>query len=95
MSASGVLWGGVKGVSGLESGLLIWVLCRSVEGFWAVKAGGVDLALRAHRGGVWSACGAWWGFCGWVLKSAAGGMVVLLTRLFWVTCFLSPYDYCC
>ena len=56
MSASGVLWGGVKGVSGLESGLLIWVLCRSLEGFWAVKAGGVDLVLRA-LGGDWSACG--------------------------------------
>ena len=64
MEGVGWLVGGDKGVSGLESGLLIWVLCRSLEGFWAVKAGGVDLALRAHRGGVWSASGAWWGLMG-------------------------------
>ena len=47
-------------------------------GFGAVKAGGVDLALRA-MGGVWSACGVWWGVVGSygrVLKSEAGEMVV-------------------
>ena len=64
MSASGVWWSGEKGVSGLESGLLIWVLCPlSLEGLWAVKAGGVDLVLRAV-GGVWSACGGVVGSCG-------------------------------
>ena len=78
-----VLWGGEKGVSGLESALLIWVLCLLSARFWAVRAGGVDLVLRAV-GGVWGACEAWWGAvavlwrsCERVLKSAAGGMVVL------------------
>ena len=69
----------VEGVSGLESGLWIWVLCPLSGGFGAVKAGAVDLVLRA-LGGVWSACGvSWglvrslWGSCGRVLKSAADG----------------------
>ena len=55
MSASGVWWGGETGVSGLESGLLIWVLCPSRQGSGAVKAGGVVLALRAQ--GVSAASG--------------------------------------
>ena len=29
----------LEGVSGLESGLLIWVLCLLSVGFWAVRAG--------------------------------------------------------
>ena len=60
MIASGVWWSGEKGVSGLESGLLIWVLWSLSAGFWAVKAGRFDLVLRA-LGGVWSACGVLWG----------------------------------
>ena len=42
--------------------------------FWAVKAGGVDLALRA-TGGVWSACGAWWGLMAvlWAGAEECGG----------------------
>jgi len=35
----GRLVGGLGGVSGLESGLLIWVLCLLSAEFWAVKAG--------------------------------------------------------
>jgi len=34
-----VVVGSVEGVSGLESGLWIWVLCLLAAGFWAVKAG--------------------------------------------------------
>ena len=63
VSASGVLWGGVKGVSGLESGLLIWVLCLLSGGVWGGQGEGFNLVLRA-LGGVWSACGVWWGLVG-------------------------------
>ena len=73
--------GGLGGVSGLESGLLIWVLCLLSGGFWAVKAGRFDLVLRAV-GGVGSACGGVVGSCGRVVKSAAGGMVVSLNEVF-------------
>ena len=62
MFASGVLWGGEKGVCGLESGLWIWVLCPLSAEFWAVKAGGVDLALRA-QGGVAAASAVPVGSC--------------------------------
>ncbi len=58
------LLGRLVGVSGLESGLWIWVLCPLSAGFWAVKAGRFDLALRVV-GGVWSACWVWWGRGGW------------------------------
>jgi hypothetical protein len=34
-----VVGGLLEGVSGLESGLLIWVLCLLSVGFWAVRAG--------------------------------------------------------
>jgi hypothetical protein len=71
MSASGVWLGSEKGVSRLGRGLLIWLLCPLSAGFWAVKAGGVDLVLRALGGGG----GRWgvWRGCGRVLKSAADG----------------------
>ena len=61
------LVGGLGGVTGLESGLLIWVLCPlSLEGLWAVKAGGVDLVLWAVGGvGVPVGSGrALWGLVG-------------------------------
>ena len=77
--------GGLGGVCGLESGLLIWVLFLLWAGFWAVKAGRFDLALRAV-GGVWSACGGVVGSCGVVVMSAAGGMVVSLTEVFCFSC---------
>ena len=66
---AGVWWvvgGGLEGVSGLESGLLIWVLCPLSAGFWGGQGG---VALRA-LGGVWSACGVLVGR-GWVLWAGA------------------------
>ena len=38
--ASGVWWGGEKGVSGLESGLLIWVLWSLSGGVMGTQGGG-------------------------------------------------------
>jgi len=79
--------GGLGGVSGLESGLLIWVLFLLSAGFWRSRRGVFDLVLRA-LGGVWSACGGVVGSCGRVVKSAAG--VVSLTEYF-VT-LVAAYD---
>ena len=67
VSASGVWWSGEKGVSGLESGLLIWVLCLLLRGLGRSRRGVWGLALRA-LGGVWSACA--WGVVGFLWVGA-------------------------
>lgn len=72
---SGVLLVSEKGVSGLESGLLIWVLCPLSAGFLAVKAGGFDLAkwaqgVSAALRCLWSVVLSLWRSCRRVLKGA-------------------------
>ena len=81
MIASGVWWGGEKGVSGLESGLLIWVLCLLSVGVCGGQGGGRCLGVEStgrRLECLWGVVGSCWR----VLKSAAGGIVVLLRRFF-------------
>ena len=92
MIAYGVWWGGEKGVSGLESGLLIWVLCPSRKGSGTVKAGGVVLALSAVGVSAASAVpvGAWWGLVAvlWAGAEECGRWNSdIIESLFLVTCF--------
>ena len=44
--ASGVWWSGEKGVSGLESGLLIWVLCPLSGGVMGGQCGAFGLGVE-------------------------------------------------
>jgi hypothetical protein len=49
VSASGVWLGSEKGVCGLESGLLIWVLCPFSGGILGGQGGGSGLGVE----GMW------------------------------------------
>ena len=60
-AARGVGW--LVGQLWREKWLYLWITANDREGFWALKAGRFDLALRAVGGG-WSSFGS----CGRVLK---------------------------
>ena len=66
MSASGVFVGGWWGALG-RLWIGKWIIdLGALPALWRIlggQGGGSDLALRA-LGGVWSACGSWWGLVG-------------------------------
>ena len=55
--------GAVKGGFWIGKWIIDLGALPAPQGSGAVNAGRLDLVLRA-QGGVWSACGAWWGLMG-------------------------------